>query len=125
MRKDALRTEVATITTADADVGSAVPQNMRRYIYRVKANNQHNGANLLTLGKRENGAGATTTIDYLQMTSHYETLTDPDELKEDAAPLYIVEGKGASGNSYLRAVTDNGNAYLTIWYEDAPASPPG
>jgi hypothetical protein len=121
MERDALRTTVAAITTAEANVGSAVPENMRRFIYRVKVNNQYAGANLLTLGKRENGAGATTTVDYFQTSVQYETDTDPDELKEDAAPLYIIEGGGDTGDSYLRAVTDNGNAYLTIWYIDAPA----
>lgn len=121
MNRDDLKTTVATITTADANVGSKVPQNMRRFIYAIKAINLFAGANLLTLGKRENGAGSTTTIDYVQHATQYETQKDPDELKEDSAPLYIVEGGGSTGDSYLRAVTDNGNCYFTIWYVDAPA----
>lgn len=123
--RDDLKTEVATIDDTDANVGSAVPANMRRYIYKIKAINEHAIANLLTLGKRENGAGATTTIDYVRWATQYETWNDPDELKEDSAPLYIVEGKGADGDSYLRAVTSlvtaGVGAYLTIWYIDAPA----
>lgn len=121
MKRDDLKTTVATITAVDANVGSAIPENMRRYIYAIKVINQFAGDNLMTLGKRENGAGATTTIDYVQFATQYETWKDPDELKEDSAPLYIIEGKGSTGDSYMRAITDNGNAYLTIWYVDAPA----
>lgn len=125
INRDDLKTTVATITDTDANVGSKIPQNMRRFIYAIKAINEHNGANLLTLGKRENGAGATTTVDYIQFSTQYETQKDPDELKEDSAPLYIIEGKGATGDSYLRAVTSGVTAgvgaYLTIWYIDAPA----
>ncbi|MBA7499970.1 hypothetical protein ES703_35378 [subsurface metagenome] len=116
-------TPVATpITTGDANVGSAIPQNMRRFIYAIKAINLHTGANLLTLGKRENGEAVTTTaIDYIQFSTQYETQKDPDELKEDSAPLYIIEGAGTGGASYMRAVVGSGTAYLTIWYIDAPA----
>jgi len=122
LNRDDLKTTVATVTTADANVGSAIPQNMRRFIYAIKAINLHTAANLLTLGKRENGeAVTTTTIDDIQFSTQYETQKDPDELKEDSAPLYIVEGKGATGDSYLRAVVGSGTAYLTIWYIDAPA----
>ena len=121
MNRDELRTVVAAITTVDANVGSAIPQNMRRFIYRIKVVNEFNGNNLLTLGKRENGAGATTAVDYIQSAVLYDTYVDPGELKEDAAPLYTVEGKGSTGDSYIRAVTDQGNAYLTVWYIDAPA----
>jgi hypothetical protein len=121
IKRDELKTAVATITPADANVGSAVPANMFRFIYKLKVTNLFAGANLLTLGKRENGAGATTVIDYVQAATQYETWNDPDELKEDAAPLYIIGGKGSTGDSYVRAVTNNGNAYLTLWYVDAPA----
>ena len=105
LKRDDIKTTVATVTTADANVGSAIPQNMRRFIYRIKAINIHTGANLLTLGKREDGAGVTTTIDYVQFATQYEIFPDPDELKEDSAPLYVIEGKGTTGDSYLRAVT--------------------
>ena len=121
INNDELRTYVAAVTAVEANFGSAIPANMRRFVYRTKMINEFAGANLLTLGKREDGAGATTVVDYLQAATQYEGQADPDELQENAAPLYIVEGKGSTGDSYLRAVTDNGNAYLTIWYVDKPA----
>ena len=121
MNRDELRTQTAQVTTVDADFGSAIPANMRRYIYAIKVVNEYGGNNLLTLGKREDGASSTTVVDYWQAATQYELLVHPDELKEDALPLYVVEGKGSTGDSYLRAVTDLGNAYLTIWYVDAPA----
>jgi hypothetical protein len=121
MNRDELRTQTGQVTTADANFGSVVPANMRRYIYGIKVVNEYAGANLLTLGKREDGAGSTTVVDYWHAATQYESLVHPDELKEDALPLYAVEGKGSTGDSYVRAVTDLGNAYLTIWYVDAPA----
>ncbi|GAH32992.1 unnamed protein product [marine sediment metagenome] len=87
LNRDDLKTEVATIGAADANVGSAIPQNMRRFIYAIKAINIFNGANLLTIGKRENGAGATTIIDYVQAANQYDMWKDPDELLEDSAPI--------------------------------------
>ena len=121
MNRDELKTQTGQVTTVDANFGSTIPANMRRYIYGIKMVNEYGGANLLTLGKREDGAGATTVIDYWHATTQYENLVHPDELKEDTLPLYVVEGTGSTGDSDLRAVTDNGNAYLTIWYVDAPA----
>lgn len=121
LNRDDLKTAVATIVAADGNVGSDIPQNMRRFIYAIKATNIFAGANLLTIGKRENGAGATTIIDYVQAATQYETWKDPDELKEDSAPLYIIEGKGDTGDSYLRAEASGASFYLTIWYIDAPA----
>jgi hypothetical protein len=118
---DELRTQEGAVTTADANFGSAIPQNMKRCIYRVKVQNEYDGANLLTLGKRENGAGATTTVDVFQSALQYDIFTDPEQLQENSEPLYEVGGKGDTGDSYVRAVTDNGNAYLTIWYVDKPA----
>lgn len=125
LKRDELRTVTATITTTEGNVGSAVPQNMRRFIYKIKATNEHAIANLLTLGKRENGVLVTTVIDRIRWATQYEIWNDPDELEEDATPLYIVEGAGAAGTSFLRAVTSlmtaGIGAYLTIWYVDAPA----
>ncbi len=121
INNDELRTYVAAVTAVEANFGSAIPANHNRYIYRVKMQNLQNGNNLLTLGKRENGAGATTVVDYIQAALQYDFITDPEQLEENAAPLYIIGGKGSTGDSYVRAVTDNGNAYLTIWYVDKPA----
>lgn len=124
MKVEDLRTTVATLGT-EANIGSAVPQNMRRFIYRIKAINLYNGTNLISIGKREDGAISTTWIDYLELTTQYETQTDPEALKDDSAPLYIIEGGGSTGDSYLRAVAGGGasSAYFTIWYIDAPAEP--
>ena len=121
LNRDDLKTAVAIVGAADADVGSAIPQNMRRFVYAIKATNIFNGANLLTIGKRENGAVGTTIIDYVQAAIQYDMWKDPDELKEDSAPLYIVEGAGTGGASYLRAEAGGASFYLTIWYIDAPA----
>lgn len=120
MNRDELKTAVATVTVGEANVGSAIPANMFRFIYRIKVTNLFNGANKLTLRKVENG-GAVQTIDYVQCALLYDIFPDPEELKEDSAPLYTIGGKGSTGDSYIRAVTDSGNAYLTVWYIDAPA----
>jgi len=133
MKLDALKTITVTVTNADADVGSAIPQNMRRAIYKIKATNLFAGPNLLTLGKRENWvAAATVVVDYIQAVLQYDIWDSPDELKEDSAPLYIVEGAIASaadatwgvttGPSHVRAVCGAaGQMYLTLWYEDTTA----
>jgi len=125
MKLDALKTwtvPLPGVSNVDAAVGSAIPANMRRCIYKVKATNLFAGANRLTLGKRENGAVGTTVMDYIQTALIYDIWNDPDELKEDSAPLYIVEGAGTTGASTIRALCSAaGNFYLTIWYEDTPA----
>jgi len=120
LNRDDLKTEVATVGIAEADVGSAIPTNMRRFIYAIKAINIAAVANLLTLRKVEDG-GAAETIDYVQAAVQYDMWKDPDELKEDSAPLYVIEGAGAVGASHLRAVAGVASFYLTIWYIDAPA----
>ena len=128
MKLDALKTVTVTVTIAEADVGTAIPANIRRAIYKIKATNLFAGVNLLTLGKRENGAGATTVIDRIQTVLIYDIWNDPDELKEDSAPLYIVEGPVVSptvpavGTSFIRAVCSAASQfYLTLWYADTPA----
>ena len=120
MNRDELRIFTGPVTTAEANFGSTVNPNQRRFIYRVKVVNENPGSNLLTLKKSENG-GVSVPVDYYQTAVQYETQTDPEDLLEDSEPLYIVEGGGSGGTSYLRAVTDTGNAYLTIWYIDAIA----
>jgi hypothetical protein len=119
--RDELLQAVDTITNVEANFHTAIPANFRRFIYRIKLVNAFNGANVLTLGKRENGAGATTVVDYVNLAVQYDMYVDPDELEEDAIPLYIIEGAGAAGDSYIRAVMSAGNAYLSMWYVDAPA----
>jgi hypothetical protein len=129
MKFDALRTVTAIVTPADTDVGSTIPQNMRRAIYKIKVTNLGIGPNLVILGKRENwvAPAATVVIDYIQAAIQYDIWNDPDELKEDSAPLYIVEGSGLSAlgvvqPSNVRAVCDAGlTAYMTLWYVDEAA----
>lgn len=121
MQKDSVEVATFTVTTVEGNIGSAVPQGMTRFIYRVKWINQYAGANLMTLGKRENGAGTTTDLDVFQAALQYDQDVDPDKLDEDSDPLYSVGGAQSTGDSYLRAGTNNGNMNLTIWYEDSEA----
>ena len=126
MKLDAIKTVVATIGVAEANVGSAIPSNMRRVIYRWKWINTFVGANVISLKKIENG-GASALLDYGSATLVNDQLVDPEELKEDSAPLFIVEGPPDTtdplyvGTSYIRAVATGASMYLTIWYEDTPA----
>jgi len=121
MNKDELRTTSGFIGVAAA-FGSAVQQNMRRSIYKVRITNEFAGPNLITLSKQENGA-ILPAIDFFHPAVQYEQIDDPEDLHEDSAPLYIIEGAGTGGASNLRAASAGGanTAYLTIWYSDAPA----
>jgi hypothetical protein len=132
MNRSELRTVTAAIAVgagAEATIGSAIPENMRRFIYRIKFTNDIVAVNQLILGKRENGAGATTNIDTIQTVVAQEVVTDPDDLKEDSAPLYIIDGPpgnagttvGLAANSLVRAYATAGVGILTLWYIDAPA----
>ena len=122
MKKDALHTTSYLVTNVDTAFGSQIPINMLRYIYRVKWINLFDGANLLTLGKRENGAGPpTVVVDVFQAALQYDQDTDLEDLDENSAPLYVIGGTGATGASFLWAVATQNNMILVIWYEDAPA----
>lgn len=123
MLKDELQVVTATVGV-DATVGSLVPQNMVRFIYRVKFQNLNAGLNTLTLGSRENGALATTTIDTLTAVVLGEQIVDPEELNEESVPLYKVYGRtgnvAAAANSAVRAAASAGVASgtFTYWYVD-------
>lgn len=94
--------------------GSTVaPANMRRYIYKIKTVNEFAGANTLTLN-RGSATVVGALIDEIAHAIQYDMWADPDELKKDSAPLYILEA--AEG---LWLSTDNGNCQVTIWYVDA------
>lgn len=132
MDRNEIRTVTAAIAVgagAEATIGSAIPENMRRFIYRIKFTNGAVALNQLLLGKRENGAVVTTNIDTIQTVVAQEVVTDPDELKEDSAPLYIVDGPPGNvgttvvlaANSLLRAYATAGVGIITLWYADAPA----
>lgn len=120
IRPNEIQSVAATVTVADAAVGSNIPQNMFRYVYKVKVTNLNAGPNLVSIGKRENGAGATTNLDNVQATLVNDLFEDGD-LKEDAVPLYVIGGAGAVGVSTFRAVCSAGTAMVTVWYKDAPS----
>lgn len=121
---DELRQGFAAITNVEGDIGSAVANNRRRFVYRVRFLSTFNGVNVLAIGKRENGAGATTWLDNLGTVVINEMETDPEELTEHSAPLFSIDGPPSGpnlaavvGNSTMRAVcTQTGN--LTYWYID-------
>lgn len=122
MRKDAIRQATFTVTNAEANIGTQIPQNHNRYIYRLKWINLFNGLNTLTFRKSENG-GVPVTVDTFVATLLNDQDTDPEDgLKENSAPLYTIGGTGTTGTSFMRAVATQNTMQLTIWYEDA-ASP--
>jgi len=119
MKKNGLQSATYVVTGAVANYGSAIPAGMNRYIYRIKAINLFNGANLLTVTKQENGAVIAAVVDYIQAALQYDTWVDPDNLLEGAAPLYIIGGAGAGGASFIRLLAAAGTVNVTVWYEDA------
>ena len=131
LNRDELRTSLPTAVAlgagAEVTVGNAIPQNHRRFIYRIRFTNLVAGPNQLLLGKRENGAGVTTAVDQIQSAVVNEVVNDPEELFENSAPLYIIDGPpgqvpvAAALNSLVRAYTDAGAGILIYWYIDAPA----
>ena len=131
LNRDELRTSPPTAVAmgagAEVTVGVAVPQNHRRFIYRIRFTNQVAGPNALSLGKRENGAGVTTAVDVIQAAVVNEMVNDPEELREDSAPLYVIDGPPGQApvlpalNSLVRAFTSAGAGTLTYWYLDSPS----
>lgn len=125
MNRDELKTATGAVAGADQTLGASIPQNMRRFIYRLRFTNLGAGANQLLVGKRENGAGATTNIDTLQAQVPGD-FTDPEELHEDSAPLYTIDGPpgnvpvALASQSLVRFATTAGAAIVTYWYIDEP-----
>ena len=127
LNRDELKIAFAATVGADQTVGSAIPVNMRRFIYRVRFDNLAAGLNTLVVGKRENGAVGTTVIDTLtaNVTGDY---TDPEELHEDSAPLYVIDGGPSGGatattppSTSLVRFASPGTGNVTYWYVDEPA----
>jgi hypothetical protein len=114
MDKRALQQQFGTAGIAGAVLGTAVGANMRRYIYRVKTNNQFAGANQLRLAYTNDGGMTLYNLDYIDHALQHDMWLDPEELHEDSMPIYIVPG----GYS-LWIVTDNGNCYIQTEYEDS------
>ena len=122
MLRDELKTAYGTFTNVDAAVLTQVPQNMKRYIYRVKVQNLFAGINTATLGVRENGALATTIIDTITFTL-LNDIWDSGPIQEDSAPLYIINGNTTdAATSFMRAYCSAaGNVNVFVEYIDAPA----
>jgi hypothetical protein len=125
---DELKVVTGAVTAADATIGTVVPNNMRRRIYRVKFINTFAGVNRLIIGKRENGAVGTTPIDYIQTAVPNQMECDPEDLLDDSAPLYTIEGPAQGvgitpvGTSVVRAqCSAGGTGFFTYWYIDSPS----
>lgn len=114
MDKRGLQTQFGTAAAVGAVLGTQVPDNMRRYIYRIKTNNQVAGANQLYLAYTDDAGVTLYDIDYIDHALQHEMVVDPDELTEDSLPIYIIPG-----GYYLWVVTDNGNCYVQLAYEDS------
>lgn len=113
--KRGLQSVLGTVTHAGNVFGSEVSSDMRRYIYKIKTANQFAGANQLDFGHSADEGVTHTTLDYIEHTTEKEMWNDPDELKEDALPIYIVP----SGNKLYGAAGSDGNIYVYILYEDS------
>lgn len=124
MNRNELRQAIVVVTAVDGDIFTQVPPNMKRFIYKMKATNLFAGANILTIGARENTVGVATTrvLDRVHFSLFNDNFNDPDELKEDSAPLYMIDGNTTTGmTSFMRGVCSAGTVDLFIEYIDAPA----
>lgn len=110
--KRGLQSKRYSVTDEVAVIGTAVPSNMRRYIYRVKVQDDSGAVNTVELQKKLREEDA-VVVDQFRLVTPYETYVDPDELKEDALPLYIIEG------GYSMRAVGTGNASLLLEYEDS------
>jgi len=112
--KRGLNSVLGTITNAGVAFGSHVPANMRRYIYKIKTANQFAGPNQLSFGHQD-ATPANIILDYIEHATQYEMWSDPDEIKEDALPIYIVP----AGSQLYGITSAAGNIYVYVLYEDA------
>ena len=114
--KRALNSVVGTVddTVGGIAFGSHVPANMRRYIYKIKTANQFAGPNQLSFG-HQTAAPAEVILDYIEHATQYEMWNDPDDLSEDALPIYIIP----AGSQPWGLASAAGDIYVYIEYEDA------
>jgi len=117
--KRALNPASGTLTNVAAGnvIGTVVPANMRRYIYKLKVNNEFAGANELTLGySADNGVTLLPVggLDRIPFQVVGGIWNDPDELSENALPIYIIP----AGNQ-ISGLTDNGIVRVYVLYEDS------
>ena len=119
MEKQALQTAKVTISGNDTyeNIGTAIPLNMRRYIYSIKLINANTTTNKITIADRL-GVAAETEKDIFYLVTSYETLIHPDELKEDSSPIYIFEASSSTADRYIRVKATTLGAIITIWYTD-------
>jgi len=113
--KRALNSVVGTVdnTVGGISFGTTVPANMRRYIYKIKTANQFAGANQLQFGHSTAAVG--TILDYIEHAVQYDMWNDPDDLREDALPIYILP----AGTRPWGLASAAGDIYVYIEYEDA------
>jgi len=104
----------ATAVLAGGVFGTLVAANMRRYIYKIKTANQFAGPNQLNLGYSDDAGATHTDLDYIEHAVQYDMWTDPDEVKEDSLPIYIIP---AGNQIYLE--TDAGDIECYFLYEDS------
>lgn len=115
MNKKTLRTAIITANNAAyQSLGSQIPANMRRYVYFIKATNQFNGANRLTLARGP--AAAEVAVDYVQAALQYDIWEYPEALPENSAPIYIFE----TVDEYIRVLTSAGDCDVFVIYADEP-----
>ena len=108
--KRGLQSELGTITAAGLTFGTEVDSNMRRYIYKIKTNNQYDGENKLQFGYDD----VDHVLDYINHETKGEMWNDPDELTENSLPIYIIPG---GSTPYGKA--DQDSIYVYIEYEDS------
>lgn len=113
MDKRGLQSVVGTVTNAGVAFGTAVSTNKRRYIYKIKTANQFAGPNQLRFGYKPTGAAV--ILDYIEHAVQYDMWNDPDDLKEDALPIYILP----AGSQAYGICSAAGIIYVYIEYEDS------
>lgn len=115
MEKRALRTAFITAdNVAYQSIGSQIPTDMRRYVYRIKTTNHVAGPNMLYLARGP--AAAEVVIDHVQEAVEHGIWNDPDDLNERSVPIYIFEAE----DEFIRCLTDNGDMDVFIIYIDEP-----
>lgn len=121
MNKQALITvgETTDLANTYENIGTKIPQNMRRYVYGIKLMNTNTGFNKVTLADRL-GVAAEVVKDPWHLVLAYETVVHPDVIKEDSVPIYIFEGSTAAADRYIRVKSDVAGVIATIWYCDEP-----
>lgn len=116
--KRGLQSANGTLTNVAAGnvIGTPMVANTRRYIYKLKVNNEVVGPNELILGHSVDNGVTLIELDRIPFTIVGGIWNDPDELKEDALPIYIIPY--AAGRQ-ISGLTDNGIVRVYILYEDS------